>query len=476
MDACKKHMTFQERELSILREAIDKADEERSRKLVNTPEIKRMIEIVERFLRSKKLICYGGTAINNILPVSERFYDYNLQIPDYDFFSKSAMDDAKELADIYAKEGFANVQAKAGQHFGTYKVFVDFTPIADVTQLDHKIFNNLWKSSVRVNGIHYAPPDYLRMGMYLELSRPAGDVSRWEKMLKRLILLNKNYPMKTGVCQNYDILQRDYSEGNANEEKLYNITQESLIHQGVVFFGGFAGFMFSKFMPKKVRKQFSKSPDFDVLSKNPKETATILKESIEYADFKNVKVIKHDGIGEVIPKHYEVRVGKDTVAFIYEPLACHSYNTIKVRGTTVKIATIDTILSLYLAFLYAGKAYYEPERIMCMAALLFDVQKRNRLSQKGILKRFPIECYGRQETIESIRAEKAEKFEELKNKKNSREYEMWFLNYQPESKEKRNTKGKVKKTSKRRKSTKGGRIRNRTIKHSTRKRVIRKYK
>jgi hypothetical protein len=29
------------------------------------------------------------------------------------------------------------------------------------------------------------------MGMYLELSRPAGDVSRWEKVLNRLIVLYK---------------------------------------------------------------------------------------------------------------------------------------------------------------------------------------------------------------------------------------------------------------------------------------------
>ena len=94
-----------------------------------------MVEILERFLRNKKLICYGGTAINNILPEADQFYDRRLQIPDYDFFSKTPVDDAKELADIYAKEGFDNVEAKAGVHYGTYKVFVDFIPIADITLL-----------------------------------------------------------------------------------------------------------------------------------------------------------------------------------------------------------------------------------------------------------------------------------------------------------------------------------------------------
>ena len=73
MDACKKHLTFQEKELIILRETIDKIDEDRGKELVNTPEIKKMVSILETFLQRKKLICYGGTAINNILPKADQF-------------------------------------------------------------------------------------------------------------------------------------------------------------------------------------------------------------------------------------------------------------------------------------------------------------------------------------------------------------------------------------------------------------------
>jgi hypothetical protein len=66
-----------------------------------------------------------------------------------------------------------------------------------------------------------------------------------------------------------------------------------------------------------------------------------------------------------------------------------------------------------------------------MAQFLFEVKQKNRLSQKGLLKRFSITCYGKQETLESIRAKKADKFKELRNKKNSKEYEEWFLRYNP---------------------------------------------
>ena len=62
------------------------------------------------------------------------------------------------------------------------------------------MMNAIKKEAIRVAGILYAPPNLLRMGMFLELSRPAGDVSRWEKVLKRLTLLNKNYPLVGKQC------------------------------------------------------------------------------------------------------------------------------------------------------------------------------------------------------------------------------------------------------------------------------------
>ena len=103
---CDDKLNFQECELAILRHAVDKGQNIKNRKNVDTPEIKKIIEIVENFIQSKKLICYGGTAINNILPKNDQFYDYTLEIPDYDFFSTTPVKDAKLLADIYVKNGY----------------------------------------------------------------------------------------------------------------------------------------------------------------------------------------------------------------------------------------------------------------------------------------------------------------------------------------------------------------------------------
>ena len=62
---------------------------------------------------------------------------------------------------------------------------------------------------------------------------------------------------------------------------------------------------------------------------------------------------------------------------------------------------------------------------------LFQVEQKHRLTQSGILKRFSINCYGTQTTLEDIRSIKSEKYKELKHDKQSKEYRMWFLKYAP---------------------------------------------
>ena len=442
---------LEKKELNILRKAVDKAEDKANKNFLNSQIIGEIINIVEEFIKKKKLICYGGTAINNILPQKYQFYDYTLEMPDYDFFSDNALNDTKELADIYYKAGYEDVEAKAGVHQGTFKIFVNYIPVADITSLNKTIYKSIKKNSINIKGILYAPPNFLRMSMYLELSRPAGDVSRWEKILKRLILLNKVYPIKGINCKSQKI-QREFEGSKENGKKLFVILRDTFIDLGLIFFGGYANLLYSKYMPSFVSKSIKPIPDFDILSKNPKITSNIVKEKLINNGFNNVKIFKAAGIGELIAPHYEVNVNGDTVAFIYEPLGCHSYNSIKINNKVIKVATIDTMLSFYLAFLYADRLYYDEDRILCMAEQLFIVQQKNRLSQKGLLKRFSVNCFGTQKTLTNIRAEKTNKFKELKirkkTKKNIKEFEFNFLRYIPTNKIQKSKRKKIKSKNK----------------------------
>ena len=630
-------LSYDEKELEILREAVDVMEKRKGAKIIQDPQVKKIISIVEDFIANKKLVCYGGTAINNILPEDAQFYNKDIELPDYDFYSDNALDDAKELADIYYKAGYEDVEAKSGVHHGTYKVFVNFTGIADITQMEPALFKAISRDAIIKKGIRYAPPNFLRMSMYLELSRPDGDVSRWEKVQKRLVLLNNHYPLKGYNCDKieyqrgfegatkantgeisisrtrsksrsrsrsrsvsvkkgggrsvkalkrkaistvirkyhnlgaylkrlyYEIpsheetigdfkytvdkdklthryrligtyerllgaddtfvlysmkasdidasparsrqasdidasparsrqasdidasparksrdasparksrdaspeaKSREYTVSKSNlsyssnqekeliESDIYNIVRDVFIKNRAVFFGGYANILYSRYMPKHQRRIVNKIPDFDILSEEPRELCEAVVKELTAHKYTNVKYTKHAGIGEVISEHYDIRVGEEVIAFLYKPLACHSYNTIRINGSgsgseSIRIATIDTMLSFYLAFIYADRVYYDINRILCMSQFLFDVQQHNRLKQTGLLRRFSINCYGKQPTLESMRFEKTEKYEELKNKRNSREFEEWFLRYIPY--EHANSGAKAKKTRKTRK-------------------------
>ena len=450
-----------ELEQALVKKAVENIEARVGAKKTSDPKMKDIIAIVERFIKKQELVCYGGTAINNILPEDAQFYNKKTEIPDYDFYSPKALEHAKELADEFYENGFSEVEAKSGMHHGTYKVFVNFVGIADITQLDPTLFKNIRADAIKVDGILYAPPNLLRMGMYLELSRPEGDVSRWEKVSKRLALLNKHHPLKAEGCapdklavpfqtpkqhETKHLKQfkgkgssptADEIDGETTTEKdeepedvrLFRTVRNAFIDEDLVFFGGYAISHYARHLPKSEKALFAQIPHFDVLSTDPEASAGKVKERLEDNDFTGVVVTKHSGIGEIVPEHYEIALGKMPIAFIYKPVACHSYNVVQAGKRRVRIASTDTMLSLYLAMIYTDKPYYDVARILCMCKYLYDIQQHNRLKQTGLLRRFGLTCYGKQETLDDIKAAKAEKYQTLNH--TDPEYEEWFMKYSP---------------------------------------------
>ena len=152
---CSK-LSLKECESAILSMQIKEGQTKVSKRILASETMQKMIKIAEDFIKNNDVICYGGTAINNILPKDAQFYDRTVDMADYDFFTTNALEDAKELADIYHKNGLTDVEAKSGVHVGTYKVFVNYIPVADITDLAKPIFRTMKKDALRVNGILYS--------------------------------------------------------------------------------------------------------------------------------------------------------------------------------------------------------------------------------------------------------------------------------------------------------------------------------
>lgn len=173
----------------------------------------RVFVLVRAFLVDRRRVCYGGTAINNLLPKSEQFYGAT-DVPDYDAYSAEAIQDAKDMVDVLRKHGVPNAEARAGVHVGTFKVYADYVAVLDLTELPPDVFQCLQATASpdARDGLLYAHPMYLRVSMHLELSRPMGDVSRWSKVAQRLVLLDEAYPFQDDV-QRLETTLRDVHAG-----------------------------------------------------------------------------------------------------------------------------------------------------------------------------------------------------------------------------------------------------------------------
>ena len=67
-----------------------------------------------------------------------------------------------------------------------------------------------------------------------------------------------------------------------------------------------------------------------------------------------------------------------------------------------------------------------------MSSVLFQVQQENRLSQKDVLKRFVLECYGKQTSLSEMKEENNKLHATLA--KDSKEYQERFFKYSPKDK------------------------------------------
>ena len=63
--------------------------------------------------------------------------------------------------------------------------------------------------------------------MYKELSHPQGEISRWEKVLKRLALLNKYYPIHNDKCYEVNFM-RDFKGKQQLGEDIYDIIKNPI--------------------------------------------------------------------------------------------------------------------------------------------------------------------------------------------------------------------------------------------------------
>jgi hypothetical protein len=396
-----------------IEEAANIAQEIIQKSTAGNSDIKKMMGIVYKFMQTHRVLGYGGTALNNLLPKSKQFYDFSKEVPDYDFYSETPQEHSKTIADRLAAEGLANIQVKPGVHLGTFKVFADYIPVADVSTLSKPIFTKLWNDSVIKDGVRYVPPNFLRMSVYLELSRPMGNVERWIKVYKRIRLLNEEYPV---VCPTSDeSINEEYATPEIREK-----LEVLMLKNEVVLLGFNASTIQSG-------KDEWKLP-LDLLVE-PKNFDRINKELIAIFGRGEAKKREFEEYGELLPAHADIVHGNKLLVRVFETIACHSYHKLP---SGLMVASIPTLLNFFFAMLYADKEFVEHtsrQRLVCTAHKLMEIA--NNSSRRRFKLLTPITCLGKQEELTDLMRKKAQLYDKLSKNKQSSAFMKYFFSYTP---------------------------------------------
>jgi len=343
------------KQMEMLQNAVDEAQEIINFEQAHDAEILFAIGLIEDFLRKRKRVCYGGTAINAILPKKLQFYDKTVDLPDYDFFTPDPESDIQELVSSLKKAGFTDVIQRIGMHKGTFKILVNFVPIADISRLDSDLYAVIYKRSNVKEGIHYADPDFLRMGMYLELSRPRGQVGRWEKVYERLLLLNAAFPIKS--CKK----TVNQLTGKVHVPTVIRkVLLDYVIDNNRILVGAEVAALYDWMLQKRYKQKPSvqwflhKNGTVVFYSPDAVHDGLQLKEAL---GSESIVLETVRGKEEVVPERVVLTFKGMPLAVIVQETACHAYNKIPLKeGRNLHIGTLETLLTLYLSlYMFTGK-------------------------------------------------------------------------------------------------------------------------
>jgi hypothetical protein len=169
------------------------------RRDVDGPMVDRALEIVKKFIIERRLIIFGGQAIDYALRLKGKSIYPDDQRPDLDFLSPNSVEDAYDLADILYRAGFNGVGVVRGIHVQTMRVKVDFIWVADIGYAPTDVYESI--PTLDYMNLRIVHPDFQRMDMHLAFcypyNNPPGEnvFYRWKKDLKRFNLIEEHYPI-----------------------------------------------------------------------------------------------------------------------------------------------------------------------------------------------------------------------------------------------------------------------------------------
>jgi hypothetical protein len=366
------------------------------------------------YIKTKRVLLYGGTAINDLLPAKDKIYGAEV-LPDIDIFSENGKKQADDIVKHFIKKGYPSETTTYSEalHENTYKVYIDSLQVFDVTTISKRSFKRLTENSVRgASGIKVVNPQFLRLSLHMMMSQ-SHDARRWEKVFKRLVTFYKYYPPKE--CASKKALPAKYkttapgnvaesfSEVNYVPDEIIQNIYKFLEDKDCVLFGIHEILEFLKnYSGKAYLPANSKIAPIQILTEsNILETAHNLVKFLNVSSLSISQVYPKD---EFISEHIHIKYRNHPCVEIYSAPICMTY----VTHNKQKIASIHTIIRMYLSMVLSTYDHFETENhsLECLVNILSIIQQKMSGSRKAIYKQLIEQCYGPYQGLVTLRRER----------------------------------------------------------------------
>lgn len=329
---------------------------------------KKLYDIAIDVISNFKVLLYGGTAINDILPEKLKFYS-KTQLPDIDIFctSKTYKLISKKLLNKFSLNGNEVTTIREALHEQTFKLMVDGLYVMDISVVDEDFFNTLSKNKIKSSfrKIYCVNIEYLKYSLHSMISQPLQSY-KWVKIYERMINLYTAFPNENTKC---DIEIDDYFITDFPQNIFKEITE-------YIKTGDFISFGWDV-ISKYITFDTKQTPVQYIVSST--EPSFVCNDILSYLKNKDIHVAH--------TQTYSVVSYKNTkFLYIFKTHNCSSY--VNHRG--YRHASIHSLIQhLYIIYLDTGNA-----TILQVVHCIVNMLLKNLNSKKSLYRQFVIECYG----------------------------------------------------------------------------------
>ena len=321
----------------------------------NNKQVKKIINIIETFLRKTKRKVYGGHALNKIVAHRNKddclYSQYDL--PDIDFYSPSPLDDFFELCNQFHEAGFKTSGSEA-QHEGTYSIFVMYVNFVDITYVPTNIYHRIpfeEKGGIRYTGIRWMMIDFFR-----QFADPLNSYFRLQKAFKRFPLLQKYAPIKKNPQQ----IQIDFPD--SVKPVLTTFEKEVITKDGVIMVGLSAYQKmaeFTKTSTKHLKLGLDQLPYYELMLPEYENTGKKIINIIQKAhpDLANkVTVVEYTPYFQFLGDNAIIYVNQVPVARIFSNNGqCIPVHRIKRDGGEIKLGSYSIQMLYSMSMMMKGR-------------------------------------------------------------------------------------------------------------------------